>query len=151
MKEQEEVLRARLRQAGLRVTDPRVEVLRLLVGRAKPLSHAEAVELLEHRWDPATVYRNLVKLVQANLARSSSTPRGVTLYLAQPAGEPSWSFACVECGDSTSLPSKPALRYDEDPAWAEALRDASARLLGLCPQCRAQAPNLVDPPQERGT
>ena len=64
--------RDRIREAGLRATAPRVAVLRLLIASDKPLSHTGVVEAIgEDGWDQATLYRNLVKLVEAGLARSA--------------------------------------------------------------------------------
>src|SRR5688572_21434610 len=61
-------VRGRLKAAGLRNTAPRVAVLRHLQRAAGPTSHAEIVqELSPLGFDRATLYRNLVDLVDAGL------------------------------------------------------------------------------------
>ena len=54
-----------IRDLGLRVTAPRLAVLRVLAEAERPLSHSEVVLRLgdDAVWDRATVYRNLVALV----------------------------------------------------------------------------------------
>ena len=73
--------KARIHEAGLRATAPRVAVLALLATSDKPLSHSEVVVAIgDVDWDQATLYRNLVKLVEANLARVASRVDGVVRY-----------------------------------------------------------------------
>src|SRR5690606_1873947 len=78
-----EALTRQLHDAGLRATPPRLAALRLLRTADRPLSHAEVVaELASEDWDQATIYRNLVKLVEARLARVATQVAGVTRYEA---------------------------------------------------------------------
>ena len=56
-----------IRRAGLRKTAPRMAVLRLVTTAAAPLSHGEIVESVGESFDRATVYRNLLDLVDAGL------------------------------------------------------------------------------------
>ncbi len=57
-----------LKSSGLRSTGPRLAVLRVLSIAAAPMSHSEVIKQLgKTDWDPATIYRNLIKLRDANL------------------------------------------------------------------------------------
>jgi Fur family ferric uptake transcriptional regulator len=61
-------LQARLREAGLRSTGPRIAVLGNLTGRASPVSHAELCqELQKDGLDRATIYRNLIDLADVGI------------------------------------------------------------------------------------
>ena len=65
-------MRETLRRVGLRATGPRIAVLSLLTGAKSAVTHGELAENLAARGiDRATVYRNLVDLTEAGLARRS--------------------------------------------------------------------------------
>src|SRR5690606_33450902 len=134
-----EEIRGRVRDAGLRATAPRVAALHLLAGSPRPLSHSEVVEALGNGdWDQATLYRNLLKLVDANLARVASRVGGVTRYEIQSVDpEPHLHphFACRDCGSVECMPGA-ELSIPRDPLWREALRDAELQVVGRCPRCR---------------
>lgn len=131
--------RGRLRDAGLRATAPRVAVLRLLAESERPLSHGEVVDAFpEGDWDQATLYRNLVALAEAGLARVASQVGGVVRYVVQD-GEADAHlhphFSCRECGDVQCLPGM-GLTPPTDPRWREALQDVDLQVVGRCPGCR---------------
>lgn len=129
-----------LHDAGLRATAPRVAVLRLLSDTDRPLSHAEVVERIgTDDWDAATLYRNLIKLDEAGLARVASRVGGVTRFEAQRSDEPAHvhpHFACRECGDVICLHDA-TLSIPKDEAWRDALLDADLQVVGRCPGCRS--------------
>jgi Fur family ferric uptake transcriptional regulator len=92
----------------------------------------------EDDWDRATLFRNLVKLVECNLARVASRVGGVTRYEAVTLGEHSHvhpHFACRDCRQVTCL-HEAALRLPDDPIWRESLKRADLQLVGRCPSCR---------------
>lgn len=129
-----------LHDAGLRATAPRVAVLRLLSDTDRPLSHAEVVERIgTDDWDAATLYRNLIKLDQAGLARVASRVGGVTRFEAKGDGEPGHvhpHFACRDCGNVICLHDA-TLSFPKDDGWREALSDADLQVVGRCPSCRS--------------
>lgn len=135
--------RRRLREAGLRATAPRVAVLRLLVESPRPLSHAEVVEHIgTDEWDAATLYRNLIKLGEAGLARVASRVGGVVRFEALQQGAPPHihpHFACRDCGDVTCL-REAKITIPTEPKWREALLDADLQVVGRCPTCRVKEP-----------
>ena len=116
--------------------------MRLLSDATRPLSHAEVVERIgTDDWDAATLYRNLIKLDEAKLARVASRVGGVTRFEAQGEDAPAHvhpHFACRDCGNVTCLHDA-TLSIPKDEAWRDALLDADLQVVGRCPSCRSQA------------
>ena len=134
----QEEARRQVRGAGLRATGPRVQVLELLSRSDRPLSHSEVVEALgEGAADQATLYRNLLRLVEGKLARVASRVGGITRYelaTAEPSSHVHPHFACRECGAVHCLPGT-ALSIPTDAAWRRALMGADLQIVGCCPSC----------------
>lgn len=126
---------ARLRDAGLRVTAARRGLLELLDATEEPLSHGEAVERLGALGgDPATCYRNLMKLVETGLARVASTVGGVTRFeSASRIRHEHPHFHCDRCGVTSCLPETKV----EAPRgrWKAAVKSADLTFVGQCPDC----------------
>lgn len=135
-----EEAKQQIRDAGLRATAPRIAVLRLLSASQRPLSHTEVVdEVGSDDWDQATVYRNLVKLVEADLARVASNMGGVARYEARgdddsPHLHP--HFSCRSCGSVSCLPEA-KLVAPVDRRWNRSLEGSELQLVGDCPDCIA--------------
>lgn len=142
-----------IHQAGLRATAPRVAVLRLLTASPKPLSHSEVVvEVGTDEWDPATLYRNLLKLVEVNLARVASKVGGVTRYEARDGDDDPHvhpHFSCQACGKVECLPGA-KLAGSVEVRWHESLADSQLQLIGNCPEC-IEAMGREDPPKAATT
>ncbi len=133
-------LRELIREAGLRVTAPRVAVLELLSTSAHPLSHREVVDTLNRaEWDRATLFRNLQKLVEVGLAEVASRAGGITRYELRKEREPAAHvhphFACRDCGTVSCLHDA-ILSAPNDPRWRAAVLDADLQVVGRCPDCR---------------
>ena len=128
-----------LQQHGLRVTAPRLAVLRVLAASTTPLSHTDVLEQLgETDWDPATVYRNLVKLRDARVATVVSRAEGIARYaLATAKGDAHRHphFVCDDCGRVSCLPSKLTASMALDGPWASSVQNAMVQLRGECPDC----------------
>jgi Fur family ferric uptake transcriptional regulator len=99
-----------LRAAGLRRTAPRIAVLQRLEVAAAPVSHGEMADKLSSLgFDRATVYRNLMDLVEAGLITRTDLGDHVWRFemvrgeRATHAGEHP-HFLCVDCGDVSCLP-----------------------------------------------
>lgn len=137
-------IKEELHALGLRVTGPRVAVLGVLRGAARPLSHGEVSEELSTTdWDRATIFRNLVRLCDVGLVRVSSHAGGLARYEAiRDRGHEHLHahFSCNRCGRVECLAGA-ELPLPEDSGWREAMRDAEVQVLGTCPTCRqGQAP-----------
>ena len=135
-----EEAKSRIHAGGLRATAPRVAVLRLLAATGRPLSHTEVVETIgSDDWDQATLYRNLQKLVEVDLARVVSKVGGISRYEARgdddgPHLHP--HFACrgcgvVECLSDAKLTGPVSLR------WNRSVETSEIQLIGDCPDCLA--------------
>jgi Fur family ferric uptake transcriptional regulator len=126
--------------AGLRATAPRVAVLRLLAQTNRPISHTEVVEaMVDQDWDQATIYRNLLKLVHANLARIVNKIGGITRYEIIKNRDNNHlhpHFACRVCGDVQCLPKiKTKIFGKIEQAWWSSLAASELQLIGDCPNC----------------
>lgn len=137
----EEEIRDKIRAAGLRITPSRVAVVGLLLRAKRALSCAEVVEELgEKEGDPATVFRNLIKLEEKGLAQVTSRIGGVARYeAALPGDEPHVHphFACRDCGVVSCIKGA-SLRLPPEVNWQVALKDADLQLVGRCPSCRGE-------------
>ena len=111
-----------LQSASLRTTAPRLAVLRVLSDATRPLSHTEVLEELgETDWDPATIYRNLVKLKEAGVAPVVSRAEGIDRYaLGAGTDHRHPHFVCDDCGVVQCLPD--SLRDSLGGAWRRGLR-----------------------------
>lgn len=96
-----------LHAVGLRRTTPRIAVLQRLEAAAGPLSHGEiAKKLAPSGYDRATVYRNLIDLVEAGLVTRTDLGDHVwrfELLRGKPHGAHP-HFLCTDCGDVSCLP-----------------------------------------------
>ena len=133
-----------LRGAGLRVTAPRLAVLRVLLEAAGPISHSEVLgHLGETDWDPATIYRNLVKLRESGLTRIVSRADGIDRYALTRGQEDDEHrhphFVCQDCGRVSCLPAELTTSIVMEGPWADSVRQAMVQLRGECPDCRERA------------
>lgn len=135
-------LRARIRAAGLRVTAPRVAVLRSLIDAAAPQSHGELAErLASEGWDRATIYRNLTDLTEAGLARRTDLGDHVWRFELQAEGKAHSAgshphFLCNECGDVVCLPDE-SVQVSAARGAPRALRKKGVeiQIRGRCDRC----------------
>jgi len=131
-----------LREHNLRVTGPRVAVLCQLASAGTPLSHSEMLERLgETDWDPATIYRNLVKLREAGVAVVANRAEGIDRYALASTHDDEHHhphFVCDDCGRVACLPESVTVSMEADSPWAASVAQASVQLRGECPDCRKQ-------------
>ena len=134
--------RRRLRACGLRVTAPRVAVLRILAEAGGPVSFTQVLDLLgDSDWNQATTYRNLIKLREAGLASVVSRLDGIDRYALagdHEDGHRHPHFLCEDCGRVACLKEEVTAALSIDGRWAESIRGAMVQLLGHCPDCLAQ-------------
>lgn len=131
-------LRTLLSERGMRVTAPRLMVLRVLAESAHPLSHSEVLERIgSSDCDPATIYRNLVKLRDAGLA-PMVTAEGIDRYSFGGGAQRDHRhphFVCEDCGKVACLPIDLARALPVEGAWEPSVRGAMVQLRGECPDC----------------
>lgn len=132
-----------LRRAGLRITPARLAVLAALRGRTAPASHADLASVLGSAVpDRATVYRNLVELVKAGLARRRDLGDHVWRFEAagaRPGGKEHPHFLCTGCGSLTCLDTlRVSLR--RGARVPRALKEDAVEILvkGVCDGCQVR-------------
>lgn len=132
----QEQLIARLRAAGLRRTGARVAVLERLARADAPLSHGEVADALRpHDCDRATVYRNLMDLVEAGIV--ARTDMGDHVWRFSLVGEDGTvhgkqhpHLVCNDCGNVVCLPDVKVKIAAKRP-----MNDLEVQLRGLCESC----------------
>ncbi len=134
-------LREVIRAVGLRVTAPRLAVLRLLADRAQPVSHADVVDALAvEGWDRATLFRNLTDLAEAGLLLRVDLGDHTWRYelKASHAEGAHPHFLCVSCGDIACLPADalPTTTVSVPRAMREGRAEVQVR--GVCDRCDDQ-------------
>lgn len=131
-------LRAVLRAAGLRVTPSRLAVLELLRATGAPVSHGDVSDrLAAQAWDRATIYRNLIDLAEAGLARRTDVGDHIWRFEAVNAGHDQRHphFVCTECGGIECLPqTELAVRRSRAPR-AVKQRKVEVHVRGICDAC----------------
>jgi Fur family transcriptional regulator, ferric uptake regulator len=136
-------VRRDLRAAGLRATAPRLAVLALLRRSRLPLSHPEVVQRLRtHRWDRATLYRNLTDLARVGLAHRTELGDRVWRFAAsgQPTAHRHPHFVCRDCGAVDCLENVTVQVAPARTAPTALRRDEIEILLkGRCDRCRKDA------------
>lgn len=141
--DQHQTLREALHEAGLRATPARMAVLQALHGADAPLTHSEVIDRLDGgRWDPATVFRNLVTLVDAGFLRRTDVGDHVWRFEVL-ADEPEVGrehehahFLCTECGEVTCMPQL-GLQLPRGSRVPRSVRTREVRIQvhGLCDDC----------------
>ncbi|HJK90154.1 MAG TPA: transcriptional repressor [Polyangiaceae bacterium LLY-WYZ-15_(1-7)] len=123
-------LRDLLREVGLRATSARVHALKVLRGADKPLSHAEVFEAVaDEGFDRATVYRNLMDLVEVGLAARRDLGDHVWRFELKDDEEHEHAhFICTECGTVDCLP--------DDAVNVQGVAHVTdVRVRGVCDTC----------------
>ena len=135
-----EELRVVVRNAGLRATRSRLAVLDVLRRHREPVTHGEVADVLaDEGYDRATVYRNLIDLAEAGIARRSDLGDHVWRFeLVGDAGESEVHphFVCDDCGAVSCLPEG-AVQVQAVRGAPKALRGGGVevRVSGLCDTC----------------
>ena len=128
-----------LQERALRVTGPRLAVLRALAQAESPMSYTEVLERLgETDCCPTTIYRNLVKLRDAGVAPVVSRAEGVDRYAladGRDDGHHHPHFVCDKCSRVACLPEELGSSVAIDGPWATSIQQAALQLRGDCPDC----------------
>lgn len=131
-------LRTAVRSHGLRATPSRLAVLEMLRGSGAPMSHGDVADrLAAQTWDRATIYRNLIDLSQAGLARRTDVGDHVWRFEAVSEDHDGVHphFVCTECGVVECLPEiELAIRRSKAPR-AVRQRQVEVHVRGLCDAC----------------
>jgi Fur family transcriptional regulator, ferric uptake regulator len=136
-----ELIREKIRGAGLRATPGRIAVMHHLQFGKQPQSHAELVDKLgEQGPDASTVFRALNDLAEAGLLRRMELGDHAWRYeLADSKAEGNTHphFICVECGKITCLAELDLkLVADTSPSLRDVGQVSEVLLRGHCTDCR---------------
>ena len=129
-------IRARLRDAGLRVTPGRLATYALLHEATIPLTHSEVSETLgDTGVDRATLFRNLQDLTEAGLV--TRTDRGDHVWRFEVAGRHANHphFVCVDCGEVACLPNVALQVTGDGVPRAVHQQRVEVQLRGRCDDC----------------
>jgi Fur family ferric uptake transcriptional regulator len=130
-----------IRQAGLRVTQPRLAVLQVLTKYARPLSHADLIDALDGQgFDRVTLYRNLNDLADAGIVARTEVGDRVWRFELRSGddmhagGHP--HFTCTDCGAVACLPDS-VVRINKSGRLPRSVREHSVEvsLRGVCDRC----------------
>jgi Fur family transcriptional regulator, ferric uptake regulator len=136
---QPEALKAMLKDRGLRVTEPRLAVLRELHRDGTAVSHADLTDrLVPKGFDRVTVYRTLITLTDVGLLVKTdlgdhvwrfelSSEKGKT-HTAHP------HFICVDCGSVDCLPAG-SVSIRLEGALGRSVQEVQVK--GRCDECLA--------------
>lgn len=131
-----------LKQAGLKVTHPRVKILSILEeGKAKHFSAEDIYKLLIDEGEKisiATVYRVLMQFETAGLVKRHNFESGHSIYELD-AGEHHDHLVCVRCGRVDEFFDETIEQHQETIAekLGYEITDHSLYIYGICPDCKA--------------
>ncbi len=136
-----EIIRRRIRAAGLRATAARIAVMKELLAATSPVTHAQMAERLAGSgYDRATIYRNLVELAEAGILSRIELGDHVWRFELRRSEEAGVAdhphFVCVDCGEVSCLPTGSVSIQHDSGAKPDAIGTVTAVLLkGHCNQC----------------
>lgn len=141
-KQQQAAFRTQLRDAGLRVTGPRLSVLGVLANATTPLSHAEVADKLEDAGiDRATIFRNLQDMVEVGILRRSDLGDHIWRYELTGEGgahaiDGHPHFVCSSCGTVSCLSGATVTVKASKSAPATVRKGQfELQLRGICDAC----------------
>ena len=132
-----EVACTSLRQAGMRVTKPRIALLHELIRRQKPASIEEIHDSVKKTGcDLVTVYRCLSAFERVGLVHRSFRHNGTGLFHIAMGSTPRYHVVCKRCGNFEPVEYFPAEGV-ERMLTSRGYTEISHVLefFGVCPQC----------------
>lgn len=132
-------IRTLLSNVGLRTTAARLAVVKRLKAATSPLTHAEVAEdLVPLGFDKASIFRNLVDLVDAGLVQRTELGDHVWRFELIDPDHPHQAqhphFVCVDCGGVTCLQDAD-MPSSVQKSWAKIGTVTEILLKGRCKQC----------------
>ncbi len=148
-----DLVRTRLRASHMRVTQPRISILRNLINRTAPASIEQIHrEIAGNSCDLVTVYRCLAAFEQIGLVRRSFLHNGTALYEFTLGEERHYHIICKECGQAERV------GYFSVEGPKRVLRERGyadlshlVEFFGICPACRKAAPARASAPSATKT
>lgn len=134
-------IRERIREAGMRVTKPRIALIESLLRLNGPASIERIHQEVGIRTcDLVTIYRCLAAFEELGLVRRSFLHNGTCLYEQQISTNRRYHLICKGCGRSEPVD------FTLEPGTEQQLRERGyaqvshvVEFFGLCPDCRQAA------------
>ena len=130
-----------IREAGLRVTQPRLAVMQVLEKQRTPLSHADLISALDGQgFDRVTLYRNLNDLADAGIVTRTEVGDHVWRFELRKQAEAHDGlhphFTCTDCGSVSCLPGD-AVQISRSGRVPKSMREHTVEvsLRGVCDRC----------------
>jgi Fur family ferric uptake transcriptional regulator len=139
-----DTIKARIRQAGLRSTAPRIAVLRYMETLDTPNSHAAIADALgPEGFDRTTIYRNLTDMAEVGLLARVNLGENVWHFEVRQDGEQTSGvehphFVCVECGAVSCLQEVSVeIKHNPDSNHPTVVEILEVLIKGRCQDCVA--------------
>ena len=134
--------RTRIRQAGMRITKPRLAIVESMQQHEGPVS----IERIHQQMGPAvcdlvTVYRCLAAFEQLGMVRRSHLHNGTCLYELTLRKTRHYHIVCKGCGSTDRVdyfPVEGIERLLQDRGYADVSH--VVEFFGICPKCQSVAP-----------
>lgn len=143
---------ARLKSAGLRITQPRIAILDTLIRRDRPISIEQIHrELTDEACDLVTVYRCLAAFEELGLVRRCFFHNGTSLYEINLNNAPHYHIVCRVCGNVERIDAsltESVERMLRDRGYEQVTQ--IIEFFGVCPACQKAArrtPAVAEVPQ----
>ena len=137
MTREHEEARTRLKNAGLKVTEPRLVVMQALAKHGNPISHGDLAERLGAALDKVTVWRVLVALTDADIVSRTDAGDRTWRFSLRGEGNPPHDprgvhphFVCTTCKTVACLP-KDAMKL----RVGRGVRVTDVQVKGICAAC----------------
>jgi len=139
---------AQLKQAGLRITQPRIAILSALIKRGQPTSIEQIHgDLASGSCDLVTVYRCLSAFENLGLVRRSYLHNGTCLYELTIGNQNHYHIVCKSCGQTERVDYfsvEGMERTLQERGYAEVSHVVG--FYGICPSCQKTATSRVATP-----
>ena len=126
-----------LRQAGLKSTKPRIEILKILEEANSPLTAEEIFSRLNNKdINLSTVYRTLNAFEESHLVKKEINKNKENIFSLE--GEDSHVLVCVKCHRTIPLKGCPYHEANEEleKETGDVIEDHSTEIYGVCPDCQ---------------
>lgn len=132
---------ARLKTAGLRITQPRIAILEVLIQRSSPASIEQIHNnLTSDSCDLVTVYRCLAVFEELGLVRRCFFHNGASLYEINLNDSPHYHVVCRSCGKVERIDisiTDSVERMLRERGYEQVTH--MVEFFGVCPACQKQA------------
>ncbi len=147
-----ELARARIRGAGMRITQPRLAIIEVLQKHDGPVSIEKIHQATGSEvCDLVTVYRCLAAFEQIGMVRRSYLHNGTCLYELTLVSPRHYHIICKECGTSDRVeyfPVEGIERLLQDRGYTQVTH--VVEFFGICPKCQPTARQVIPAiPNER--